>query len=51
MESIQNIAYKIARQDKMAVLTEVSKSALTFKPDVFRKNAFLQLPQIWRLTQ
>jgi len=29
----------------MAVPTEVSKSALTFEPDIFRKNAFLQLPQ------
>ena len=30
----------------MAVAAEVSKSTLTFKPDVFRKNAFLQLLQI-----
>ena len=41
----------IVHQDKMAVLAEVSKSTVTFEPDVFRKNTFLQLPKIPYLTQ
>ena len=34
----------------MAVLAEVSKSNLTFKPDILKKNAHF-LPQIQRLTR